>query len=112
MGSPLANRVAVVTGASRGIGASAARLRAQEGAKVVVKGLGVAHRPRSSSRTSRRKPGIVGFACSCANALARYGVTANVIAPAAATRMTRMIESTFKPAVDNRISPFMRQGQG
>jgi NAD(P)-dependent dehydrogenase (short-subunit alcohol dehydrogenase family) len=34
------------------------------------------------------KMGIVGFTYSCANALARYGVTANAIAPGAATRMT------------------------
>jgi len=34
------------------------------------------------------KAGIVGFTYSCANALVRYGVTANAIAPGAATRMT------------------------
>jgi NAD(P)-dependent dehydrogenase (short-subunit alcohol dehydrogenase family) len=33
------------------------------------------------------KMGIVGFTFSCANALARYGATANTIAPGAATRM-------------------------
>ena len=33
------------------------------------------------------KNGIVGFTYSCANALGRYGVTANSIAPGAATRM-------------------------
>ena len=33
------------------------------------------------------KMGIVGFTWSCANALARYGVTANSIAPEAATRL-------------------------
>src|SRR5713226_2388184 len=37
------------------------------------------------------KLGIVGFTYSCANALARYGVTANVISPAALTRMTDSI---------------------
>lgn len=36
---------------------------------------------------SAAKAGIVGFTYSCANALVRYGVTANVIAPGAATRM-------------------------
>jgi NAD(P)-dependent dehydrogenase (short-subunit alcohol dehydrogenase family) len=35
--------------------------------------------------------GIVGFTYSCANALGRYGVTANAIGPAAATRMTSSI---------------------
>jgi NAD(P)-dependent dehydrogenase (short-subunit alcohol dehydrogenase family) len=33
------------------------------------------------------KMGIVGFTYSCANALERYGVTSNIIAPAANTRM-------------------------
>jgi NAD(P)-dependent dehydrogenase (short-subunit alcohol dehydrogenase family) len=33
------------------------------------------------------KLGIVGFTYSCANALMRYGVTANALSPAAATRM-------------------------
>ena len=37
------------------------------------------------------KLGIVGFTLSCANALNRYGVTSNAIAPAAATRMTGTI---------------------
>jgi len=34
------------------------------------------------------KAGLIGFTKSCANALARYGVTSNAIAPGAATRMT------------------------
>ena len=34
------------------------------------------------------KLGIVGFTYSCANALGRYGVTANAIGPGASTRMT------------------------
>jgi NAD(P)-dependent dehydrogenase (short-subunit alcohol dehydrogenase family) len=34
------------------------------------------------------KAGIIGFTYSCANALARYDVTANAILPGAATRMT------------------------
>ncbi|MGH3758240.1 SDR family NAD(P)-dependent oxidoreductase [Actinophytocola sp.] len=33
------------------------------------------------------KAGIIGFTYSCANALARYGVTSNIICPTAATRM-------------------------
>jgi NAD(P)-dependent dehydrogenase (short-subunit alcohol dehydrogenase family) len=37
------------------------------------------------------KMGIVGFTYSCANALGRYGVTANAIAPGAATRMTQSV---------------------
>jgi NAD(P)-dependent dehydrogenase (short-subunit alcohol dehydrogenase family) len=37
------------------------------------------------------KLGIVGFTYSCANALARYGVTSNAISPGAATRMTASV---------------------
>lgn len=37
------------------------------------------------------KMGIVGLTYSCANALGRYGVTANAIAPGAATRMTESV---------------------
>jgi len=37
------------------------------------------------------KMGITGFTWSCANALHRYGVTANAIAPSAATRMLQDI---------------------
>ena len=37
------------------------------------------------------KMGIVGLTLSAANALARYGVTANAISPTAATRMTETI---------------------
>lgn len=36
---------------------------------------------------SAAKMGIVGFTYSCAKALGRYGVTANAVAPGAATRM-------------------------
>ncbi|MFF3570125.1 SDR family NAD(P)-dependent oxidoreductase [Nocardia jiangxiensis] len=43
---------------------------------------------------SAAKMGIVGLTYSCAVALKRYGVTANAISPAAATRMT----ATFKDA--------------
>jgi NAD(P)-dependent dehydrogenase (short-subunit alcohol dehydrogenase family) len=35
--------------------------------------------------------GIVGLTYSCANALGKYGVTANAISPGAATRMTASI---------------------
>jgi NAD(P)-dependent dehydrogenase (short-subunit alcohol dehydrogenase family) len=37
------------------------------------------------------KMGVVGFTYSCANALGKYGVTANAISPGAATRMTQSV---------------------
>jgi NAD(P)-dependent dehydrogenase (short-subunit alcohol dehydrogenase family) len=45
------------------------------------------------------KLGIVGFTYSCANALGRYGVTANAIGPAAATRMTSSIPDERRSAM-------------
>ncbi|RYE04473.1 MAG: SDR family NAD(P)-dependent oxidoreductase [Sphingomonadales bacterium] len=40
---------------------------------------------------SAAKAGMVGLTFSCANALAKYGVTANAVAPAAATRMGQTV---------------------
>lgn len=40
---------------------------------------------------SAAKGGIVGLTFSCANALVKYGVTANAVAPAAATRMGQTV---------------------
>jgi NAD(P)-dependent dehydrogenase (short-subunit alcohol dehydrogenase family) len=44
------------------------------------------------------KMGIVGLTFNCANALAKYGVTANAIAPAALTRMTANTPSERRSA--------------
>jgi NAD(P)-dependent dehydrogenase (short-subunit alcohol dehydrogenase family) len=56
------------------------------------------------------KMGIVGLTWSCANALAKYGVTVNAVSPAAATRMTDSIPTerrrTDRPVdEDARRSP-------
>jgi NAD(P)-dependent dehydrogenase (short-subunit alcohol dehydrogenase family) len=56
------------------------------------------------------KMGIVGLTWSCANALGKYGVTANAVSPAAATRMTDSIPTdrrrTGRPTdEDPRRSP-------
>jgi NAD(P)-dependent dehydrogenase (short-subunit alcohol dehydrogenase family) len=45
------------------------------------------------------KMGIVGLTYSCANGLAKYGVTANAIAPGAATRMTQSVPTDRRRAV-------------
>jgi NAD(P)-dependent dehydrogenase (short-subunit alcohol dehydrogenase family) len=54
------------------------------------------------------KLGIVGLTFSCANALRRYGVTANAVAPVATTRMTESIGSggslDYSPE-NERLSP-------
>jgi NAD(P)-dependent dehydrogenase (short-subunit alcohol dehydrogenase family) len=46
------------------------------------------------------KMGIVGLTYSCANALSKYGVTANAISPAATTRMTDTVPSVKKRMID------------
>jgi NAD(P)-dependent dehydrogenase (short-subunit alcohol dehydrogenase family) len=45
------------------------------------------------------KMGIVGLTYSCANALGRYGVTANAISPGAATRMTESVPTERRRTV-------------
>lgn len=52
------------------------------------------------------KMGVVGFTYSCANALGRYGVTANAISPGAATRMTESVpEDRRRMPVDDERAP-------
>jgi NAD(P)-dependent dehydrogenase (short-subunit alcohol dehydrogenase family) len=54
------------------------------------------------------KLGIVGLTYSCANALRPYGITANAIAPAAATRMTESVPTDRRRGgseADPRRSP-------
>jgi NAD(P)-dependent dehydrogenase (short-subunit alcohol dehydrogenase family) len=54
------------------------------------------------------KMGVVGLTYSCANGLAKYGVTANAIAPGAATRMTASVPTDRRRArvvTDEERSP-------
>ncbi len=46
------------------------------------------------------KMGIVGFTYSCANALGRYGATANAISPGASTRMTDTVPEERRSATN------------
>jgi NAD(P)-dependent dehydrogenase (short-subunit alcohol dehydrogenase family) len=45
------------------------------------------------------KMGIIGFTLSCANALARYGVTSNATSPSANTRMTDSVPAERRDAL-------------
>ena len=51
------------------------------------------------------KMGIVGLTYSLAQGLARYGVTANAIAPGAATRLTATVPADRRVAGEDRPSP-------
>ena len=61
------------------------------------------------------KGGIVGLTLSCASALARYGVTSNVICPRARTRMTEDVfvgsmgapEEGLDPLAPEHVSPLV-----
>ena len=79
---------------------------------------------RRASRTTRPpRPGIIGLTWSTANALAKYGVTANAIMPSGATRMidstprgAKVFEETGKwpseQAVGHRARPRQRRAAG
>lgn len=60
---------------------------------------------------SAAKMGIVGLTLSCANALTRYGVTSNCIAPTAATRMTSTIPDELAAAMQRPSSAEMAPEQ-
>src|SRR4030081_566786 len=71
--------------------AASIHMRQQQGGRIIsmssVSALGSAGQPNYAAA----KAGIMGFTWSTANALAKYGVTANAIMPSGATRM---IDST------------------
>jgi NAD(P)-dependent dehydrogenase (short-subunit alcohol dehydrogenase family) len=71
--------------------AAAVAMREQKGGRIVnmssVSALGAPGQPNYAAA----KAGIIGFTWSTANALAKYGITANAIMPSGATRM---IDST------------------
>src|SRR5207237_8266762 len=71
--------------------AASIHMRQQQGGRIIsmssVSALGAAGQPNYAAA----KAGIMGFTWSTANALGKYGVTANAIMPSGATRM---IDST------------------
>jgi NAD(P)-dependent dehydrogenase (short-subunit alcohol dehydrogenase family) len=114
----LDGRVAIITGAGRGLGREHARLFASEGAEVVVNDLGGAADGSGGDATPAQQvvdeieamggaaiangdnvaewegaqrlvqAAIDRFGDICAKELSRYGVRSNAIAPAARTRLT------------------------
>jgi len=78
-------------GAFNTVRAASARMREQRGGRIIamssVSALGAPGQPNYAAA----KNGIIGLMWSTANALAKYGVTANSIMPSGATRM---IDST------------------
>src|SRR5439155_446417 len=114
----LDGRVAICTGAARGVGAEVAKLMAAEGAKIVVVDPGVGgageggdQRPaqvtvdeikaaggEAVANYGTAKFGVVALARIVAMENQSRGITANVIAPSADTRMTRSVPTPKDPA--------------
>ncbi|WP_254694959.1 SDR family NAD(P)-dependent oxidoreductase [Antarctobacter heliothermus] len=67
-----------------------ARMRQQKGGRIISLASGSAYGDAGQPNYSAAKAGIIGLSYSTANAMAKYGVTSNVVLP---TGTTRMIDS-------------------
>ena len=89
----LKDKVAIVTGSGRGIGATTAEAFAAEGAKVVVTDIDPATTERTAAELRAKgyaavgiagdvtKAGVVGFTRALAYEEGKFGITVNAIAP-------------------------------
>jgi NAD(P)-dependent dehydrogenase (short-subunit alcohol dehydrogenase family) len=74
---------------------ASALMRQQKGGRVINFSSGSALGAPGQPNYAAAKAGILGLTYSCANALAKYGITCNAIMPGAATRMTDTIPANF-----------------
>src|SRR5947209_4072456 len=126
----LDGKVAVITGAGRGIGRTEALLLASEGASVVVNDVGAAVSGEASEERPAEEPvnasiintsseaglfgnagqlnygaakaGIAAMTIILARELERFGVRSNAIAPRARTRMTEFLMGSVGAAADEK----------
>jgi NAD(P)-dependent dehydrogenase (short-subunit alcohol dehydrogenase family) len=70
-------------------------MRQQKSGRIINFSSGSALGAPGQPNYAAAKAGILGLTYSCANALAKYGITCNAIMPGAATRMTDTIPANF-----------------
>jgi NAD(P)-dependent dehydrogenase (short-subunit alcohol dehydrogenase family) len=74
---------------------ASALMRQQKSGRIINFSSGSALGAPGQPNYAAAKAGILGLTYSCANALAKYGITCNAILPGAATRMTDTIPANF-----------------
>ena len=74
---------------------ASALMRQQKGGRIINFSSGSALGAPGQPNYAAAKAGILGLTYSCANSLAKYGITCNAIMPGAATRMTDTIPANF-----------------
>src|SRR5262245_39088497 len=74
---------------------ASAFMRQQKSGRIINFSSGSALGAPGQPNYAAAKAGILGLTYSCANALAKYGITCNAIMPGAATRMTDTIPANF-----------------
>jgi NAD(P)-dependent dehydrogenase (short-subunit alcohol dehydrogenase family) len=77
------------------IRAASALMRQQKSGRIINFSSGSALGAPGQPNYAAAKAGILGLTYSCANSLAKYGITCNAIMPGAATRMTDTIPANF-----------------
>jgi NAD(P)-dependent dehydrogenase (short-subunit alcohol dehydrogenase family) len=77
------------------IRSASALMRQQKSGRIINFSSGSALGAPGQPNYAAAKAGILGLTYSCANALAKYGITCNAIMPGAATRMTDTIPANF-----------------